>query len=211
MMASDRRTLCGWLRAEPQPHSLRIRTEDGETKTIELTEKARNRWKTAEAAIHAARAVACECLNKAGSILRSRTLEPEDEDAGPGDKDPVEAVRRKYERQVSTERQELAAVLDRYGDRMNEAFDRGAAAAGTSQENLVSLVEVLTTHLAHAITNLHNVSVNLANVVQATATGEDAPALGGQNGALLVNLLTQALAKGGGLGGNGTARKGESP
>src|SRR5208283_4971404 len=100
---------------------------------------------------------------------------------------------------LAHDRVELAHVLAAFGAQLNEAFERGSASAGQSQDSLVSLVGMLTTHLTHAITNLHNVSVNLANVIQSTATGEELPQ-NGQNQQMLQQLLLMAGMKGLGSG-----------
>jgi len=86
---------------------------------------------------------------------------------------------------------EQALMLDRYGDRLNEAFDRGAAAASVSQENLVNMVESLMQHWTMAITNLHNVSINLANALQ----GQESPDAGSMTPQLLAQVIGMAAAK----------------
>ena len=155
-------SLRSWLRQQPQPHKIRIRTGDDEDVDIELSPNARNRWKQAEESVIAAEAKTVHCLDKSGAILRSQQLAVDSEGASEPE-DPTTKM-------VRSERRELAAVLDRYGDRMNQAFDRGAAAASAAQENMIALVETLTAHLSLAITNLHNVSVNLANALSGEPT-----------------------------------------
>lgn len=167
-MAFDPKKLRGWLRQAPQPSEIRIKDADDESRLIALDDNVRNRWKHAEAAVLGAQARVVECLDAKGKILRTVFLEDDDtaEEVGALARATDSANR-------SREVKEMALMLDRYGDRMNEAFDRGAAAAGTSQDHLVSLVEVLTGHLSMAITNLHNVSVNLANFVAGKEPGDD--------------------------------------
>lgn len=175
-------SLRAWLRRQPQPFSLRIRTEDGEERSIKLGD-GRDKWKVAEQASATSRAVSVEAVSADGTILRGEQLREETAagaDEG-GDYDEKRAARTMMAQ---------ASMLDRYGDRLNQAFDRGAAAANTGQENLVGLVEVLTTHLTMAITNLHNVSVNLANIVARGGGAED-PSQHDQNGAMLQGLLGQ--------------------
>lgn len=197
-MSKPLTNLRAWLRAPPQPDQFRVRTEDDETRTIELSPNARNRWKSAEEAVRACRAVVVECLDKKGSILRSHELELEDDGDGEhGAKDPLAVYRKARigdEKDRAADRRELAMMLDRYGDRLNEAFERGAQAAGVSQDNLVGLVETLTGHLGAAITNLHNVSVNFANLIQ-LAAGE-VEGGGGQNAELLAKVIGLAMSQG---------------
>lgn len=184
--------LRAWLRRNPQPARLRVRTDDDDERFIQLTDDVRNRWKAAEEAVHAARAVVVECLDKDGNILRAQELER----AGAGGDDDEDAESdKRVSKAVSRERRELGDVIRSYGEQLNEAFDRGAAAANTGQENLVALVEVLTQHLSYAITNLHNVSVNLANIV-ADQGGEDGG--GTMKDRLLENVIGLAMAKAGG-------------
>ena len=146
-----------FLRQVPQPVRVRARKGD-EEQDIALADQVRHRWRIAEEACTSWGAETVECLDAKGAITRSFTL-IDSEDAGRDRERSAMADTR------GAELKGMASMLDRYGDRMNEAFSRGAEAAGTSQENLVALVEVLTAHLSHAITNLHNVSVNLANVI----------------------------------------------
>ena len=175
VVTEARSKLRSWLRQVPQPHEVRIRDADDEERTIALSENLRNRWKQAEQAILGAKARHVECLDAKGKILRALELESDDDEPD----DPAAAP--------ALGSRAFAQVLDRYGDRMNEAFARGAEAAAQSQDNLVALVEVLTGHLSMAITNLHNVSVNLATVLSAKEDGEN------PNGALAGNLVTQLL------------------
>jgi hypothetical protein len=187
-------SLRSWLRQQPQPARLRIVTPDDEERDIELSPNARNRWKGAEETITSSRARVVHCIDSKGSILRSQTLDAED---GDDDTTPEDREERRTDKAITRERRELAAVLDRYGDRLNEAFDRGSAAASSNQESMMTLVEVLTTHLSLAITNLHNVSVNLANAMSGTAVEPESK---GQ--AALMQLAAAVMARGG-LGGGG--------
>jgi hypothetical protein len=158
-------TLRGWLRKTPQPARLRITTDDGEKRDVELAEDLRGRWKSAEDTIIAAGAVAVEALDASGRILRAQQLVQEsDGDGGP--LDPEEREERYASKLVARERRELAGVLESQGRAIVKAYEAGADAAGQSQEKLVQLVEVLTVHLANAISNLHRISVQFAEAVQ---------------------------------------------
>jgi hypothetical protein len=185
-------SLRSWLRRAPQPHQLRIRTADDEERVIKLSDNTRHRWTAAAEAVTNARAVVVECIASDGSILRSQEIEYEG-DTGE-EVDDGEKSRKAIEKAVRGERIELAAVVSAIASQLNTAFDKGADAANTGQEKLVSLVEVLTTHLSLAITNLHNVSVNLANAI---AGGADAGEGQSQNGAALLQLIGTAMARGG--------------
>lgn len=179
--------LRSWLRRAPKPSSLRIHTGDGEERIIDLGSK-RFRWNDCEQTVRASGATNIEALDKDGKILRAVKLT--DEEVG---SDSDEEARGKYDDKLLTRQaQAQAAMLDRYGARMSEAFLAGAKAASSSQEKLVELVEVLTAHLGVAITNLHNVSVNLANAMQANVEGQG----GDANGAMLAGLLTKVLGGG---------------
>jgi hypothetical protein len=178
--------LRSWLRRAPKPARLRIKTSDDEERIIELG-AGRTKWHACEETVRTSGAVSVQALDKDDKILRACRLSEEDLEAD----DDEDKAQKRDERAIGKERRELAGVLDAYGKRMNDSFLAGAEAAGRSQENLVALVEVLTTHLSLAITNLHNVSVNLANVVQEASGGGDNP-----NAGLLGQVL--ALAAGGG-------------
>lgn len=205
------KSLRAWIRQEPQPHHLRIHTVDDEVKDIQFTENLRNRWKAAEEAIRALKAVTVECVNKDGDVLRAREIAYyDDEDTGGKTvSDRADEARRNMNRAVVEDRREMANMFDRYGDKLCEAFERGAAASASNQENMVSLVEVLTTHLGIAITNLHNVSVNLANV-HAQREGVEDPGIGG-NADLIKQLLGAAALKAVGSGTMGGPVKPPAP
>ena len=176
-------SLRAWLRKNPQPFSLRIRTEDGEERTIKLGD-GRDKWKVAEQTLAASRAVSVEAVAADGSVIRGEQLR-EETAASSGD-DGADYDEKRAARTMLAQ----ASMLDRYGDRLNQAFDKGASAANTGQENLVALVEVLTMHLSSAITSLHNVSINLANVVARAGGGEETTQHD-TNGQMLTQLLGQ--------------------
>jgi hypothetical protein len=175
---------------------VRVHTEDGDERIIELPADTRSRWKTVEESVLASRAASVECLDEKGAVLRAQRLELDDDTGAPAD--TYEKQRKGDERMQSRTRLEMAQFAEAYGGQLNRAFDRGAAAANTGQENLVGLVEVLTTHLSLAITNLHNVSVNLANMV-AEAGGADGEQTSG-NEKLLGQVLGAAAMRAVGVG-----------
>lgn len=199
-------TLRAWLRRTPQPARLRVRTVDDEERTIELSADGRNKWRNAEEAIVAARAIVVECLDASGAILRAQELEHESDEAS-GDYD-----RAREEKAIGKERRELAQVLDRYGAKLTDAFRAGADAAGQSSSSLIELVQALTGHLTLAITNLHNVSVNLATYVQthAETQGTEGPT---QNQQLLATVLGAAMRQGLGASSEGGSARanGQTP
>jgi F0F1-type ATP synthase epsilon subunit len=165
------------MRRAPKPKKLRIKNPDGEWRVIELS-GGRYLWNEVEQTVLTAEAVAIECLDADGNVLRAKKLVNDDGESFEADgKDDGS-------KNLSKAMREQAAMLDAYGRRMNEAFARGAEAASESQDKLVSLVEVLTQHLTLAITNLHNISTNYAQVV-AAAGAED----GGNSTQALMGLL----------------------
>lgn len=180
-------SLRAWLRRSPQPSSLRFTNEDDEERTLKLAADARNKWKGAEEALNAARAVSVQCIDEEGNVLRAMRLDAAGEDGEILDAE--DAAERRTEKAIGKERRELAALLDRYGDRLNEAFERGAQAANTSQEQLISIVQTLSEHLSAAITNLHKISVTYAMSMQ----GE--PEKGSKNDELVAQVVGMAAAK----------------
>ncbi len=186
--------LRSWLRKVPRPTKVRVHTEDGEERIIELPADTRQRWKIVEESVLASRAASVECLDDKGAVLRAQRLEVDEADGSPVD--AYEKQRKADDRRDSRVRAEMAQFADAFGTQLNRAFDRGAAAANTGQENLVGLVEVLTQHLSLAITNLHNVSVNLANMVSESAGEGD----GDSNGKLLAQVVGAAAMRAVGAG-----------
>jgi hypothetical protein len=180
--------LRAWLRRAPKPFKLRIKDVDGEERDI-LLGKGRTRWHATEETVRTSGAVSVQCLSEDGTILRAQRLSEDDIEA-----DPETDGAKQADKAVSKERRELAGLLDAYGNRMNQSFREGAAAASVSQDKLVELVEVLTGHLAIAITNINNLSVNLSNAIQATARDGDGG--GSQNAALLAQVMGLALGAG---------------
>jgi hypothetical protein len=70
-----------WLRRQPQPHSCRVKTREGTTKTVALPEGAR-RWAKAEATLAALDPDVVEALDHKGNVLRAFDTghPPDDED-----------------------------------------------------------------------------------------------------------------------------------
>src|SRR5271156_5570963 len=174
--------LRSWLRRAPKPKKLRIKTGDGEERVIELG-KGRYLWNEVENTVRTAEAISVECLAEDGTILRATRLADAD------DEDAAEPASRE-DKTLGKAIRDQAAMLDRYGARLNESFGRGARAASQSSDKLVELVEVLTNHLAIAITNVNNLSVNLSNALQATQSpdGEESG-----NAKLLQGVLALAM------------------
>jgi len=158
--------LRGWLTRGQRPLKLRLKMADGDERIVELRKGAKRLpWEEILSTIASSGAVSIEKLGVNDSILAGRALDDDDEedfDVGKEDKTTLgKAIR------------DQAAMLDRYGARLNESFAMGAKAASASSDKLVELVEVLTNHLAIAITNVNNLSVNLSNALQATGSGPD--------------------------------------
>jgi hypothetical protein len=171
--------LRSWMRRAPKPKKLRIKNPDGEWRVIELS-GGRYLWNEVEQTVKTAEAVAIECLDADGNVLRAKKLVDDDGESFEGDGKDEGA------KSLSKAMREQAAMLDAYGRRLNEAFARGAEAASTSQDKLVSLVENLTEHLTIALTNVHTLSTNYANAL-ASAPEE------GSNGAQTLLGLVAAM------------------
>lgn len=183
-----------WLRQAPKPAKLKILTTTGEEQVIVLGQ-GRTRWLAAEETLATCGAVQVQCLDAQDNVLRGRRLSEEegeslgqDPDSGGSNEAATEVARAKAESRSFLGQ---AAMLEAYGRAINEAHRTGAEAASSSQDKLVSLVEVLTNHLSIAITNLHNVSANFSNLMQQMGGGrgdEDG------NGAMVQQLMTAAIA-----------------
>jgi hypothetical protein len=175
--------LRAWLRRAPRPSKLRYKNADDETNNLELG-SGRTRFINAEKALKVAGAVTVEALTKDGSLIRAVELNGDDDDDGEDDTSPAKAV--------SKERRELAGILAAQGRAIADAYKEGANAASASSEQLTTLVDTLTQHLALAITNINNLSVNLANAIRAGAMPEGEPASNG-NGEKLFAMLAPLL------------------
>lgn len=161
-------SLRSWLRKAPQPTSLRIVDVDGNVRDIMVT-PGRNCWKNAEQAILGARAVNVEALDPTMKIIRSQAVEYEDDPDDPSPASPDAYATKEQaaiDKALAKDRREMAGIIDRYGDRLCEAFTAGAAASNNSHETLVGLVETLTMNLSAAITNVHNISAAYARLLQ---------------------------------------------
>ncbi len=195
-----------WLRKAPKPARIRVRTVDGEERLVELSADLRGRWKGAEEAVLAMSAVSVECLDEKGATLRAMRLEP---DGDPDEASPATSTEKAVALAVGKERREMAGILDAYGKQLVAAFHAGAAAANVGQDHLTQLVGDLTGNLTSAITNVHNMAVNLANVLTEHADGSD------DKQSMNANVL-MALLAGGGRGGapphaNGNGKGGKTP
>lgn len=166
-------SLRAWLRRAPQPTSVRITDVDGAVRDIVVT-PGRNCWKNVEQAVTGARAVNVEALDPTMKIIRSQALQYEDDDASSTSSTSEQAkTDAAVTKAVEKDRRELAGILDRYGDRLNEAFKEGAASSNNSHDTLVGLVETLTAHLSAAITNLHTISVAYSRTLQESKDDKD--------------------------------------
>lgn len=197
-----------WLRKEPQPKRIRVRTVDDQERMVDLDPDVRRRWKIAEEAIRALRGVAVECLDREDNILRAQDLTPPDDDTGVSTGEGASEIlaEKLNMTKLSNERKEFALAIDRYGAWAIAAYNAGAAAASEQQDKLVGLVEILTNSLNTSIVNLHAVSGELARERAEAEGGEEEPSKHGVNGQQLMALVAAGLMKDG-LGANG---KGES-
>jgi hypothetical protein len=187
---------------------VRIRTPEGEERYVDIPKDHRNKFVNLEEAILAQRAESVEILDGKKKVLRAKRLEPDGEGELVGS---YAAKTNIADADSARERHATAAMLREYGHALNTAFDRGAQAAGVSQEHLVNLVEHMTQQFTIAITNLHNVSVNLAHQIQ--ASGKDAPEEPSdhdKNTQLLGQVVQLAIAKMAGGGANNVKKDEES-
>lgn len=163
--------LLGWLMRKPRPVRLRCKGPDDEWREVPCDGK-RTRWGDVEKTILASETVTVECISVKGAVLRSIKL---DELEASDDDDVPETFEAEGDASKSLGKamREQAAMLDAYGRRLNESFARGADAASKSSDKLVELVEVLTNHLAVAITNVNNLSANLSSALQQVGSPPD--------------------------------------
>jgi len=155
-----------FLSRSPIPDKLKITNHNGEEQIIQLP-PGRKRWANVEETVRTSRAQDLQLLNDRGEVIRAKRLSEEEIEG----EDDVEASGKHDEKIIQRALSAQAQMLDRYGARMNDAFERGAAAASTSQDKLVDLVEVLTQHLTLAINNLHTMGVNYANATSGQGDG----------------------------------------
>lgn len=188
-MANVQSELKKFLCLKPQP--TKIRTKDPE-RIIEVGLR-KGAWQEVERTIQAINPGAIELLDAAGGVIRACDLNDDGDDDEKKDKDADPMASNKH----------LAAVLDSHGKRMIEAFEAGVHASSSQQNHLVQLVEHLTKHLSHALTNLHHLSAQVATLQSAGGSADDAVA---------AKLIEAAMGGGGqlglGSGSNGSNGKG---
>lgn len=164
-----------FLILRPQP--AQVRTKDPE-RLIEVPQR-KGMWQELERTILALDPQSVEALDATGKVLRALDLaDVGDDGETQADKDADPMASNKH----------LAAVLDTHGKRMIEAFNAGVAASSSQQDHLVELVQQLTLHLSHALTNLHKLSAQVATLQTAGDASDSVAgqligaALGGQLG-----------------------------
>jgi hypothetical protein len=172
--------LKSWLRRNPMPTSVRYTTVDGEERILELPTGKARKWQDTAEALDACDAVRIECLNAKGEVLRV-TKRDENEVTTEA------AAQAKQELNKAKETAALALVLDSQGRRISEAYAAGADAASRGQDNLVQVVNILTTQWSATMQSLHNVSMNLAKLARQAggAEGEEDDGMGAQMQQLL--------------------------
>ena len=187
-------SLSRWLKKAPQPTSVRYTTDDDEERVLEITGPSSRRWKETAEALESLKARRVECLDKDGKVLRVTSL---------GDPEMGDSAERES-KATAKENASLALVLDAQGRRISEAYMAGAEAASRGQDNLVQVVNILTTQWSATMQSLHNVSMNLAKLArqagQADEGEEDTvgPAIQQMLGIAAMKMM-------GGMGGGGEA------
>jgi hypothetical protein len=162
-----------WMKRAPRPVKLRVKKHDGDSETIDVKGAGggkRTQWAKLEQTIALIDgATSVDCLGADGTILRSLPLTTDDDD---DDEDREERRERASDKAVAKDRRELAAILDAQGRAIERAYAAGSEAASRSNEALTNMVTTLTDNLAIAITNIHNLSANYANALQAQGRPE---------------------------------------
>jgi hypothetical protein len=174
-----------WLR-KLAPAKVLMR-KDEEERTVAVNHKsATQKWANVEKAILSWGAEKVEALNGSGEILDVFNLGEDEEekvDLGKGGDKSGHDYRG------------LASIIDRIAARQNEAYAAGADSNSKTVEQMVTIVDTLTSHLSMAITNVHNLSVNLASVI----AGQEAPEQQNPNSPMLERVLGMAVAHASGM------------
>lgn len=157
-----------WLRKSGAV-KVRMRKGDDDAETIAVNAKLSEgqRWAKCEGSCLAWGAEKVEALNASGDILDIFSLKEDDDE-------PKETG--KASGGIAHDYKGLANIIDRIAARHNEAFAAGAESASGTVEALTTIVDTLTNHLALAITNIHNLSVNLAQAMAGQEQQEPAQA-----------------------------------
>lgn len=156
-----------WLRKSGAAKVVFRKGEGDEEKerTVSVDPTAGNqKWAKVENAAVKWGAEKLEALDKGGDMLDAFSMTDDDDGPRAG----------KDDGKTPHDYRGLANVIDRIAARHNEAFAAGAESASRTVESMVTIVDTLTGHLSLAITNLHNVSLNLANAVAGQETQEQA-------------------------------------
>jgi len=181
--------LYNWLRKKPTAVKVEYKLGD-DWRPVAMPTGMRSKWKQVEANLRASGGSAARATDGTGAE-RFFQLDAEEEEYESNEQ-AKHAVAQSAA--LSREHTQLAHVLDRYADRLNQAYEKGAAAANTGQENLLDVVQLLTNQWSVTMQSLHNVSMNLANVLIKMGGGEPAEQ-GDPNGAMMQQVLGMAAAK----------------
>jgi hypothetical protein len=185
------------MKRAPRPVKLRVKKHDGDTETIDVKGAGggkRTQWAKLEQTIELIDgATSVDCLGADGTILRSLPLTSDDD--ADDDEDREERRERASDKAVAKDRRELAAILDAQGRAIERAYAAGSEAASRSNEALTNMVTTLTDNLAIAITNIHNLSANYANALQAQGRpeGDEGNSTVAQLAGLLAPLLMGSM------------------
>ena len=176
------KSLHAWLStSKPKPARVRLYDDEGQESFIDIT--SQTKWKTVCETVVSSGMTRIQCLDGKNTVLRGELLSV----FGVGGDESVGEDRRE-----AASFRGMANVVDAIARNHNEAFDRGAQAASAATDSLIEIVQTLTGNLNIAITNLHNMAANLANILQ----GKD-PEDGqmNPNNDLLVRVLGAAAAR----------------
>jgi hypothetical protein len=154
--------------------------DDEKERTVTVDATAGNaKWAKVEKAALTWGAEKLEALDKSGDMIDAFSMNEDDE--GKLSKDDGKSG-------GAHDYRGLAQVIDRIAARHNEAFNAGAASAAQTVGALTEMVDTLTSHLSLAITNVHNLSINLAHAI----SGQDQPEPQSQGNPMLERVLVAA-------------------
>jgi hypothetical protein len=193
-----------WLRRSPQPASIRI-VSGGESRQIAIPHADPRKWAIVEETINAADPEVVEALDAGGAIIRGLERKPAEDDE---DETGETASEAKADLAIARRAVAKASMLDKYGQRLNEAYEKGAHAGAQGSEQVVTLCSMLMQHFSNLMTSFHETNLKVAELVQelAETKGEKESSPAEQ----LIGQIGAAVAmKGLGAGENGASKKKE--
>jgi hypothetical protein len=156
--------LRAWI-CKLKPASLRFKTADDDEWQAQaiVGNPGTTAWKRTAEAVLKAEAVRVQALSRDGAVLDTLVLAEEAEEEARAVTAPAKEIAA------------LALIAAEVRKAATEGYTAGADAASRGQDNLVQVVNILTTQWSSTMNALHNVSQQLARAIRATGGETEGP------------------------------------